>query len=190
MLDRDRIIFSSGFFTALLLITLTCAEAATPRHSQFAAGTKPLSSHDRWDTFSALGRVIDAVTGQPIAEAHFVYGQPANSTNNGGFLNYAIAQANNLGEFRLDHLNPGHYALYISASVDRSDLYSDVVNFDIVDADISNLEVQARHGSKLSGFVVPAGVTNAATLSRLASVKVVAAVPCIGNLRIGISSVT
>jgi hypothetical protein len=26
--------------------------------------------------------VIDAVTAQPLADAHFVYGQPANSTNN------------------------------------------------------------------------------------------------------------
>ncbi len=192
MLDRNRKVFSSRISTALLLVTLAGANAviATPQQSQFAGGTNPLNSRNTDDTFSAAGRVSDAITGQPIPRAHFVYGQPAKGTNNGGFLNYAIAQANNLGEFKLDHLKPGHYALYISASVDRSDLYSDVINFDVVDADIANLEVQARHGSKLSGFVVPAGVTNAATLARLASIKVVAAVPSIGNLRVGIANVT
>jgi hypothetical protein len=182
--------FSSILSTTLLLVTLTCAESAVaiPRNS--FAGTKSISSDSRAATFSAVGRVIDAVTGQPIAGAHFVYGRPAKNTNNGGFVNYAIAQTNKLGEFRLNHLNPGQYALYISASVDHSDLYSDVVNFDIVDADIANLEVQARHGSKLGGWVVPAGVTNAATLERLTSVKLVASVPSLGNLRVGISNVT
>jgi hypothetical protein len=141
-------------------------------------------------TYGSGGRVIDAVTGQPLAGIHLVYGQPANDTNNGGFVSFAIAQSNTLGEFRLEHLKPGHYALYILSSVDHSDLYSDVVYFDVVDGDVVNLEVQARHGSKLSGFVVPAGVTGPAALAGLSSVKVVAAVPSIGNLRLGIANVT
>lgn len=141
------------------------------------------------ETFSAGGRVFDAVTAQPIAGAHFVYGQPANTTNNGGFVSFAIGQTDTAGEFRLPHLRPGHYVLYLSSSLDHRDLYSDVLSFDVVDADVTNLEVQARHGSKLSGFVVPAGVTSATTLARLSSVKVVAAVPSIGNLRAGIANV-
>jgi hypothetical protein len=141
-------------------------------------------------TYTASGRVIDAVTGQPLAGIHLVYGRPANNTNNGGFVSFAISQSNTLGEFRLDHLKPGHYAVYISSSLDRSDLYSDVVVFDVVDADVANLEVQARHGSKLSGFVLPAGVTSATALTGLSSVKIVAAVPSIGNLRVGIANVT
>ena len=142
------------------------------------------------ETYSASGRVIDAVTGLPLAGIHLVYGRPANNTNNGGFVSFAIAQSNLLGEFRLDHLKPGRYAVYISSSLDHSDLYSDVAFFDVVDAVVANLEVQARHGSKLSGFVVPAAVTNPAALTGLSSVKVVAAVPSIGNLRVGIANVT
>ena len=213
MFDRKSSTFSSIIRTALLLASLTWVEViiANPRDSHSVAGTKSsiacqidsnrpcFQELDKFtgfdpsqsrETFSASGRVIDAVTAQPIAGAHFVYGQPADSTNNGGFVSFAIAQANNLGEFRLDHLKPGHYALYISASLDRSDLYSDVLNFDVVDADLANLEVQARHGSRLSGFVVPAGVTSSAALAGLSSVKVVAAVPSIGNLRVGIANVT
>ena len=142
------------------------------------------------EMYSATGRVIDAVTAQPVAGAHFVYGRPANTTDNSGFVSFKVGQTNTAGEFTLEHLKPGHYALYISSSLDRRDLYSDVLNFDVVDADVTNLEVQARHGSTLSGFVVPAGVTSATTLAALTSVKVVAAVPCIGNLRAGIANVT
>jgi len=212
MFDRNGSTFSSIIGAALLLASFTCAEViiASPRDSHFVAGTKSstalavdsrrpcfeahkfagFDSGQSAEMYSATGRVVDVVTAQPVAGAHFVYGQPANSTNNGGFVSFAIAQANSLGEFRLDHLKPGHYALYISASLDRSDLYSDVLNFDVVDADVANLEVQAHHGSRLSGFVVPAGVTSAATLAGLSSVKVVAAVPSIGNLRVGIANVT
>lgn len=158
---------------ALLLVSLMCADV-------LGSG----------DLYSATGRVIDSVTAQPIAGVHFVYGQPANNTNNGGFVHFAIGQTNSAGEFKLQRLKPGHYALYISSNLDRSDLYSDVLRFDVVDADIANLEVQAHHGSKLTGFVVPAGVTSATALAGLSSVKIVAAVPSIGNLRVGIANVT
>jgi hypothetical protein len=171
MFSRNGITFSLITRAALLLVSLMCVDTSA-------------------QIYSATGRVIDAVTAQPIAGAHFVYGQPANDTNNGGFLSFYKGQTNTAGEFRLQHLKPGHYALYIAASLDRSDLYSDVVNFDVIDADVGNLEVQARHGSRLSGFVVPAGVTNATSLTGLSSVKVVAAVPSIGNLRVGIANVT
>ncbi|HJZ83191.1 MAG TPA: hypothetical protein VKD91_22675 [Pyrinomonadaceae bacterium] len=174
---------------------------ASPRGSHLGAGRKSgvteaidfpsgFGPVQNSEMFRATGRVIDAVTAQPIAGAHFVYGRPANSTDNGGFLSFAIAQANGQGEFRLEHLKLGHYALYIASSLDRSDLYSDVVYFDVVDADVNNLEIQARHGSKLNGFIVPAGVTSAESLMKLSSVKVVAAVPSIGNLRVGIANVT
>ncbi|HKG61441.1 MAG TPA: carboxypeptidase-like regulatory domain-containing protein [Pyrinomonadaceae bacterium] len=168
---RNNSTFSLVIRAALLLVSLMCADASA-------------------QVYSATGRVIDAITAQPIARVRFVYGQPANSIDNGGFVNFKIGLTNSTGEFMLQHLKPGHYALYISASLDRSDLYSNVLSFDVVDADIANLEVQARHGSRLSGFVVPAGVTSATALAGLSSVKVVAAVPSIGNLRVGIANVT
>jgi len=172
MFVRNTSTFSLIIHAALLLASLTCAEARQTAQM-----------------YSATGRIIDAVTMQPVAGAEFVYGQPANTTNNGGFLSFHIGRTNAAGEFRLQHLKPAHYALYIM-SRDQSDLYSDVLNFDVVDADLANLEVQARHGSKLTGFVVPAGVSSGTTLTALSAVKIVAAVPSIGNLRMGIAKVT
>ena len=127
MYRRKGSTFSLIIRAALLLVSLMCVDASA-------------------QMYSASGRVIDAITAQPLAGAHFVYGQPANDTNNGGFVSFYKGQTNTAGEFRLQHLKPGHYALYIAASLDRSDLYSDVLNFDVVDADVANLEVQARHG--------------------------------------------
>ena len=163
--------------TVLLLVALMCT-----------ASVAGLAQTE--EMHSASGRVIDAVTAEPISQARFVYGEPANTTNNGGFLSFQIATTNAAGEFRLPHLKPGHYVLYLTSSLDRHDLYSDVLNFDVGDADVANLEVHAHHGSQLNGFVVPAGVTSAATLAALSSVKLVAAVPGIGNLRVGIANVT
>jgi hypothetical protein len=179
MFDRND--STSIIRTAMLLVSL-CA-AVVIANPQLGLGQSA-------ERYNVSGRVIDAVTAQPIAGAHFVYGRPANTTNNGGFVSFHIGQTNTLGEFRLQHVRPGHYALYISSSLDHSDLYSDVLNFDVVEADVANLELQAHHGSKLSGFVVPAGVTSAAALTGLSSVKVVAAVPSIGNLRVGIANLT
>lgn len=137
-------------------------------------------------TYSVSGRVFDAVTGQPIAGIRFVYGRPAETANNGGFTNFAFGRTNDVGEFSLKDLKPAHYVLYVGPSLNQSDQYSDPVAFDLVDADVVNLEVPVHHGSRLSGFVVPAGVTNPAALSALSSVKLLAAVPGIGNLRVGI----
>jgi hypothetical protein len=176
MFVRNDNTFSFIIRAAMLLALLLCAESS-------GLGQSP-------QMYDATGRVIDAITAQPIAGARFVYGQPATSIDNGGFVSFAIGRTNSAGEFRLRQLKPGRYALYISSSLDRSDLYSDVLSFDIVDADLANLEVKAQHGSKLSGFVIPAGVTSAMTLAALTSVKVVVAVPSIGNLRAGIANLT
>jgi hypothetical protein len=137
-------------------------------------------------TYAVNGRVFDAVSGQPIAGIRFVYGRPAATTNNGGFTNFAFGKTNNIGEFRLDDLKSGHYALYVASSLNQNDQYSDPVFFDIDDVNLTNLEVPVRHGSRLSGLVVPAGVTNPSALSTLSTVKLLAAVPSIGNLRVGI----
>jgi hypothetical protein len=104
MFSRNVTTFSLIIRAALLLVSLMCVDASA-------------------QMYSATGRVIDAVTAQPLAGAHFVYGQPANDTNNGGFVSFFQGQTNTAGEFRLQHLNPGHYAFYIAASLDRSDLY-------------------------------------------------------------------
>jgi hypothetical protein len=176
----NRITFPSAILIGFFILS------ANPVTRKAAAR----SLNQSGDRFSAVGRVFDAVTGQPLPGVRMVFGEPGPNTNNGGFINYQIAQSNPTGEFRVKGLKPGHYTIYISASLDRSDFYSDPIFFDIVDADVANLEVPARHGSRLSGLIVPAGVTNPEALAGLPSVKVVAAAPSLGTLRVGITSLS
>jgi hypothetical protein len=174
----NRITFPSVILLGFLIL-LTMVTAAAARLPNQAS-----------DRFRAIGRVFDSVTGQPLPGVKMVFGQPGNNTNNGGFIDFQITQSDPTGEFRVNGLKPGHYTVYISASLDRSDLYSDPVFFDIVDVDVANLEVSAHHGSRLSGFIVSAGVTNPAALAGLSTVKVVAAAPSLGTLRVGIATLS
>src|ERR1043166_5203562 len=100
---------SSAVRAALLLVSLMCAHEiiANPRDSHFVAVMNSSSLDQSPQMFSATGRVIDAVTAQPVAGVHFVYGVPDNSTNNGGFVSFEMAQANASGDFKLQHLKRG-----------------------------------------------------------------------------------
>ncbi|HEX6189631.1 MAG TPA: hypothetical protein VFZ40_16245 [Pyrinomonadaceae bacterium] len=104
------------------------------------------------NTFVAIGRVIDAETGQPVAGYRLAYGnvQP-NQPFHAGFVG---AATNARGEFRLEGLQPGRYGVTLSVSFESSGHYSDPLFFEIVDDDVTNLEVKATRGQTLSGVVV------------------------------------
>jgi hypothetical protein len=79
-------------FIICVAVILVCAESGLGQSPQM---------------YDATGRVIDALTLQPLAGARFVYGQPATSIDNGGFVSFAIGRTDSAGEFRLRHLKPG-----------------------------------------------------------------------------------
>lgn len=104
------------------------------------------------NTFVATGRIVDAENGQPIPGIRFMYGPArANQPFYGGFVGMPTSAR---GEFRMEGLEPGRYGVSVSASFESSAHYSDPVFFEIVDGDVTNLEVKAMRGLTLSGFVV------------------------------------
>ncbi|MFY9622461.1 MAG: carboxypeptidase-like regulatory domain-containing protein [Pyrinomonadaceae bacterium] len=104
------------------------------------------------NTFVASGRIVDAENGQPIPNLRLMYG-PAKP--NQPFYGYYVGSASGTrGEFRLEGLEPGRYGVSISASFESSAHYADTMFFEIVDADVTNLEVKATRGQTLSGVVV------------------------------------
>jgi hypothetical protein len=135
-------------------------------------------------TYSASGHIVDAGTLQAVAGVRFVYGEVSNTARDGGFIHFSIRPSDSRGEFHLDHLKPGKYAVYVAASLTHTDLYSDPVFFTIGESDVTDLEVRVRQGSTLSGTVLPEGLLTQETLSKL---KLIAAVPSIGTLRAGIT---
>ena len=104
------------------------------------------------NTFVASGRIVDAETNQPIPGIRLMYGPArANQPFYGGMVGVA---SNTRGEFRLDGLEPGRYGVSVSASFESSAHYSDPLFFEVMDADVTNLELKATRGLTLSGTVI------------------------------------
>ncbi len=130
-------------------------------------------------TYTASGRVIDADTGQPVPGVRIMYGPArANQPFFGGFVGLPTATG---GEFRLEGLEPGHYGVSISGSLDVSTVYSDPLFFDISDSDISNLELKASRGLMLSGVLAFEGARAAELQKLIGSMRLSASVSLPNN---------
>ena len=105
-------------------------------------------------TYTASGRIVDSETGQPLAGVaygikRFVSQYSTSSMSNG-------VVSNSRGEFKLENLVPGKYAVQISTG--RGSAWrADEVLFEIVDEDVSGLVVQTKRAASLSGVVVIEG---------------------------------
>jgi hypothetical protein len=131
-------------------------------------------------TFSIAGRVVDSETGEPVAGVRPTYGRvskdnPATGSYMGGM------PTSSRGEFRFDGLEPGHYTVFTSSQFDGGDYYSESIVFDVVDHDVTNLEIKAIRGLTLSGVVLPDSDTNKNFLAQIGSLRIVAGVGSASN---------
>jgi protocatechuate 3,4-dioxygenase beta subunit len=124
-------------------------------------------------TFSVAGHVVDSENGEPIAGVRPTYGRIAKA-NPGSGVFIGGMPTNPKGEFRFDGLEPGHYSLYVSSRFDGGDFYSEPIVFDVVDHNVTNLEIKALRGLSLSGVVVPEGDSGKDTLSKLSGLRIIA----------------
>ncbi|HXM34576.1 MAG TPA: hypothetical protein VN920_05280 [Pyrinomonadaceae bacterium] len=102
-------------------------------------------------SFAASGRVINGENRQPIAGVRFGL-QFVVGAQNGSFMGTS-ATSNSQGEFRLENLAPGKYAVFMLPQQD-SGIRADAVTFDIIDQDISDLVIKTSTGATLAGTVV------------------------------------
>ncbi len=123
-------------------------------------------------TYTATGRVVDADTGQPLANVSVVHNVLVGSyTRNGGYN--ALTDAK--GEFRIKRLTPGSYSasalsenFYNGGDAPMPDnTYSDAAPFEIADADVTGLEIKMRHGASVSGVIVLDNTKARAALTKL-----------------------
>ena len=105
-----------------------------------------------FSTFTVSGRIIDgtgkAVPGIPLGVQQSEDGSTSSAV--GGIA------TNSNGEFKLQDVIPGKYLLFI-APVENSDLRGDPVSFEVIDRDLTGLEMKAKRGASLSGMVVLEG---------------------------------
>src|SRR5262245_501620 len=112
------------------------------------------------------GRVVDAESGEPVPGATVNYnaaGQRAYST--GGVV------TNALGEFRLENAPPNSYHAFV-VNINTKDggaaTYGDEIKFDVVDRDVSGLEIRTPRGATISGVVAIEGSNDPALRAKLA----------------------
>lgn len=101
-------------------------------------------------TYSVRGRVIDGDTSQPVPNTrigvHIFWERGASSI--GG-----VAESTKDGEFKVENVAPGKYALH-SEPPAGSDWYSEAVNFEVIDRDVEGLLIKTFRGASASGVVI------------------------------------
>jgi Carboxypeptidase regulatory-like domain len=129
----------------------------------------------RASTYRVSGRVVDTDTREPVVGTQVAYGSmPKDATYFGAYM---VLPANSKGEFHLEGLEPGRYGVQLAGQYDSGGYYSDPTFFEIVDSDVSNLELKAVHGLSLSGVVVTDGNTSKQALQLLSALRIYANVP-------------
>lgn len=133
-------------------------------------------------TFSASGRFV-GTDGRPAQGVTLAVG-PVDRGGGGVVGAYGGGWTTNArGEFRVEGLGPGRYAVFaMPAREETPEDYSEPAEFTVTDADVSGLEVRLRRGASLSGVVSVEGVSDRATLARLAAqLKLAASVEATAN---------
>jgi hypothetical protein len=119
-------------------------------------------------TYRASGRFVNDETGQPAPNVTIGYGTLDPSGRRVASYGFGMA-TNGRGEFQTEGLSPGRYAVFALPPQDASDFYSDAVNFEITDADVSGIVVKMKRGASVSGSVTIEGVSDRANAARLLS---------------------
>jgi protocatechuate 3,4-dioxygenase beta subunit len=131
-------------------------------------------------TYTVSGRIVDAEGGQPLPGLIPSFGAIQQNQNQ-SFVNSTSGSSsptNSQGEFRLEGLPPGRYLLMINSAnafVGNSSAqkyYCDPLPFEVLDSDLTNLELKAQRGLSISGVVVPDGITDKTLLARISKLMV------------------
>lgn len=114
--------------------------------------------------YSAHGRIIDGDTGQPLANISYGIRKRVTETRTSGYSTGAVT--NKDGEFKLDDLSPGKYAVFANATSD-SDWRSEDAWFEVTDQDVTGLTVKTFKTASASGVLVLEGTNDKAIHEKL-----------------------
>jgi len=115
-------------------------------------------------TYSISGRVIDTETGVPIAKAGVRFMPVGKDSNAGGGLGI---QADERGEFSWGGFGPGHYSVNATSESYGGNYYSDPVYLDVVDKDLTEIEVKTVPGLSIGGIISTDGLSTKELLALL-----------------------
>jgi len=104
--------------------------------------------------FSVAGRVIDADSSNPVPNVYIGHSSVNESNQEMAGMNFTGNQTDANGKFRLEGLRPGRYAVYTFAAGQANSTYSEPVQFDISDSDVTGIEIKVRRGATINGVAV------------------------------------
>ena len=120
-------------------------------------------------TYIARGRIIDSDTNQPLPRASVgiqVFMQHGISAS------VNVAESTTNGEFKVENLPPGKYAVYSEPPAD-SDWQSEAVQFEVTDRDVEGLVIKTSRGTSVSGVVILEGTDDAKVRASLLATRIV-----------------
>ena len=119
-------------------------------------------------TFKLAGRIIDGETSKPLPNVRFVIMQSNFSYSKGLF------SSDSNGEFKLEGATPGNYKLFIFSA---GDWRADPLTVDVIDKDLTGLELKAMRGASLAGVVVVENSDNKVAVPKLSDLLIFASGP-------------
>jgi protocatechuate 3,4-dioxygenase beta subunit len=143
--------------------------------------------------FSVAGRVIDSDSGNPVANVFIGHSVVNESNQQIGGMNFTGNRTDANGKFRLEGLRSGRYAVYtFAAGQSENSSYSEPVQFDISDGDVTGIEIKVRRGATITGVAVIENTSDPAVAALLQSLALYAyveqkglAAPSYGQGQIG-----
>lgn len=115
--------------------------------------------------FEISGRVVESDTGKPVAGVGLSFGSydqagRINGTMSGGW------RTDTNGEFQILGARPGKHAVFLENRDNKSELYVEPTPIEVIDTDVSGVELHAQRGASLSGTVIIEGTKDPAILAR------------------------
>ena len=121
--------------------------------------------------YSARGRIIDGDTGQPLANVPYGLLVFMDTSSSGSMSTGAVS--NRDGEFKLENLTPGTYAVYVETPPD-SDSRVEPARFEVSNQDVSGLIVKTSKGGSISGVIVLEGTDDKTAHAKLMEARLYA----------------
>jgi protocatechuate 3,4-dioxygenase beta subunit len=123
-------------------------------------------------TFAVSGRIVDATSGRPINGVRF---KISIDQKERGIASFGGPPTDASGEFKFEGLRPGHYTAVATSEFDSGgNYYGDPVPFEIIDQDVTGIELKAVLGLTLSGVIVAEGFTTKELLTLLPDLRIIA----------------
>ena len=100
-------------------------------------------------TFKATGRIIESETGKPVPDVVFGVGRIDGTTS---ISSMGATGSDKHGEFRVENLIPGKYTIFPYS--ETSDWRAESLTIEVVDRDLTGLEIKTTRGASVSGMVI------------------------------------